>query len=167
MESSIVIDKMRDTDWERVRDIYIEGIQTGNATFETVAPKWEEWDQGHLNECRLVVRENGEVIGWGALSPISRRAAYNGVAEVSIYFSMNSVGKGIGSRLLKRIIDDSEENGFWTLQANIFPENAVSIHLHEKHGFEIVGTRKRIGKLNGVWRDVVLMERRSKIVGMD
>ncbi|SET01114.1 phosphinothricin acetyltransferase [Oceanobacillus limi] len=165
--STIIIEEMEAEDWDEVRDIYIEGIQTGNATFDTEAPTWDEWHRGHLNDCRLVVRENGTVIGWAALSPISKKTAYQGAAEVSIYLSQKSVGKGLGSLLLREIINESEQKGFWTLQAGIFPENKTSIHLHEKYGFEKVGVRKRIGKLNGVWRDVVLLERRSTNVGVD
>ncbi|MFD2044176.1 GNAT family N-acetyltransferase [Ornithinibacillus salinisoli] len=167
MGSSIIIDNMVEADWEMVRNIYIEGIQTGNATFETEPPSWEQWDDSHVKKCRFVVKESGVVIGWAALSSISIRAAYRGAVEVSIYFTKNSIGKGIGSLLLKHLIHASEENGFWTLQASIFPENESSIHLHEKYGFKKVGTRKRIGKLNGVWRDVVLLERRSDVVGID
>lgn len=158
---------MLESDWQQVRDIYIEGINTGNATFETKAPSWEEWDTGHHQECRLVVREGNNVIGWAALSPVSKREAYRGVAEVSIYLSLGSAGKGVGTKLLSRIIELSEMEEFWTLQAGIFPENETSIKLHQKLGFEIVGIRKQIGKLNGEWRDVVLLERRSKVVGLD
>ncbi|WP_176555705.1 GNAT family N-acetyltransferase [Virgibacillus ndiopensis] len=163
----ILIDKMLDSDWVQVRDIYIEGINTGNATFEKEAPTWEEWDKGHILQCRLVAREKSNVLGWAALSPVSSRCAYAGVAEVSIYISQNSTGKGIGSKLLEALIESSEENGFWTLRSGIFPENTFSIKLHEKFGFKLTGHQERIGKLNGVWRDVAILERRSEIVGVD
>lgn len=161
------MDIMKKEDWEQVRDIFIEGINTGNATFETKAPTWEEWDKGHFSVSRLVAREGNDVIGWAALSPISSREAHSGVGEVSIYISERSIGKGIGTKLMEELINSSEMNGFWTLQTNIFPENETSIKLHKKFGFNEVGVRKRLGKLNGVWRDVVLLERRSSVVGND
>ncbi|GGB58844.1 phosphinothricin N-acetyltransferase [Lentibacillus populi] len=168
MENTVVLmDKMQETDWQQVRDIYIEGIDTGNATFEKEAPTWEEWDKGHISAGRLVVREGRNVIGWAALSPVSSRCAYAGVAEVSIYLSQNSCGKGIGSKLLKALIEESEANGIWTLQSGIFPENTNSIRLHTKFGFKVVGQRERIGKLNGIWRDVSILERRSRVVGIE
>ncbi len=163
----IVIRKMIEGDWDDVREIFIEGIQTGNATFQTEAPTWEEWDASHTAKCRFVATFKEKVVGWAALSPISSRKAFSGVAEVSIYLSGSSTGMGIGGKLLKHLIEDSEQQGFWTIQSMIFPENEGSIHLHRKHSFEIVGTRKKIGKLNGVWRDVVLLERRSFLTGKD
>ncbi|MFS0674697.1 N-acetyltransferase family protein [Ornithinibacillus sp. 179-J 7C1 HS] len=163
----IVIDKMTEADWEFVREIYIEGINTGNATFDTEPPTWEEWDHGHLTNCRYVARIDGLVVGWAALSQSVHKEAYRGVAEVSIYVASASGGKGIGSSLLEKLIQSSEEAGFWTLQALIFPENTSSIKLHTRLGFEVVGTRKRVGRLHGVWRDVVFLERRSKVVGID
>ncbi|MFC4024850.1 GNAT family N-acetyltransferase [Oceanobacillus longus] len=161
------IDKMLDADWEQVRNIFIQGIETKNATFETEAPSWEEWNQGHIQECRLVVRDGEKVLGWAALSPISSRRAFTGIAELSIYFSLDSVGKGIGTKLIQTVIESSEAAGFWTLQSGIFPENISSIRLHEKAGFRMIGIRERMGKLDDVWRDVAMMERRSEIVGID
>ncbi|MRG86127.1 GNAT family N-acetyltransferase [Salinibacillus xinjiangensis] len=167
MENTITIDGMNTTDWEQVLTIYQEGIDTGNATFRTKAPTWEEWNHYHLMDCRLVAREGDKVLGWAALTPTSKMEAYAGAAELSIYVGRNSKGKGVGSQLLQALIQRSEEKGFWTLQAGIFPENTSSIHLHKKHGFREVGRREHIGKLNGVWRDVILLERRSHVVGME
>lgn len=165
MNQNITISEMRPSDWNRVREIFIEGIQTANATFRTEAPTWDEWDKDHLKLCRFVAKQDGEVVGWVALTPVSSMAAYSGVMEVSIYIASIAAGKGVGSRLLQKVIELSEQNNIWTLQALIFPENIASIKLHSKHGFEQVGIRKRMGRLNGVWRDVVLLERRSYIVG--
>lgn len=168
----LVIEKMRLPDWPRVRQIYLEGINTGNATFEAEVPEWPEWDICHLKDPRLVALINHELAGWVALSPVSTRKVYAGVAEVSIYIGENYRRQGIGSALLAALIEASEQHGIWTLQAGIFPENQASINLHLQHGFQILGRRKKIGKmtfgeLSGVWRDVVLMERRSKLVGID
>jgi phosphinothricin acetyltransferase len=157
---------MRDADWDTVRAIYCEGIATGNATFETDAPAWEAWDRGHLRACRLVAKIDGRVVGWAALSPVSGRCVYAGVAEVSIYVSASARGQGIGRALLAALVEASERAGLWTLQAGIFPENAASLALHRAHGFRKVGRRERIGQINGVWRDVALMERRSQVVGI-
>jgi phosphinothricin acetyltransferase len=158
-----VIDELRAEDWPAVRDIYLEGIASGNATFETQAPPWEEWDAKHLAKPRLVFRtaERGGVLGWAALSRVSARACYAGVAEVSVYIAPASRGLGIGSLLLGALVAQSEAEGIWTLQASIFPENEASVSLHQRHGFRIVGRRERIAQLHGVWRDTVLMERRS------
>ncbi|MFD1037781.1 GNAT family N-acetyltransferase [Virgibacillus byunsanensis] len=166
MEAKIVIDEMVAKDWGQVRDIYIEGINTGNATFDTEAPSWEKWNNVHRETCRLVARDGENVIGWAALSSVSSKKAYDGVAEVSIYLSGDSTGRGIGSKLLKALIETSEANGFWTLQSGIFPENKSSITLHKNFDFTEVGVRKRVGQLHGVWRDVVMLERRSSIVGV-
>lgn len=155
------IEKMLDSDWDQVKWIYLDGIATGNATFETDAPSWESWDESHSNTCRLVAKGENEVLGWAALSPVSERCVYAGVADISIYISRTSKGQGIGTALLRSIIDLSEKEGFWTLQAGIFPENTPSLKLHKKAGFREVGIRERIGKMNGVWRDVVFLERRS------
>jgi L-amino acid N-acyltransferase YncA len=152
--------------WETVRKIYQEGIATGNATFETSVPEWEEWDKRHLPSCRLVARADNKVLGWAALSPVSSRCVYGGVAEVSIYVAEDARGQGIGRRLLAALVEASEQNGIWTLQAGIFPENAASIQLHQQAGFRIVGRRERIGRMDGRWRDTVLMERRSAVVGV-
>ncbi len=149
-----------------MRAIYLEGIATGNATFEQSAPEWAQWDAGHLRVCRLVARSAEAVLGWAALSPVSSRCVYGGVAEVSVYVAERARGQGIGYRLLSRLVSDSEAAGIWTLQAGIFPENAASIRLHAAAGFRVVGTRERLGCMNGRWRDVVLMERRSDVVGI-
>jgi L-amino acid N-acyltransferase YncA len=166
------IDPMKPEDWEQVRAIYREGINTGNATFEPGVPDWEKWDTAHVAEPRLVVRTAGQIAAWAALSRVSARKVYAGVAEVSIYVGEKFRGKGIGNTLLGALIDASEKKGFWTLQAGIFPENEASIELHKKHGFRVLGIREKVGKmafgeLEGKWRDVVLMERRSKTAGID
>ncbi|MFZ3578354.1 GNAT family N-acetyltransferase [Virgibacillus sp. DJP39] len=163
---TLLMDTMRKSDATQVLAIFQEGIDTKNATFETKVPTWEEWDRDHISSCRLVAREGDRVVGWAALTPASSRAAYAGVAEVSIYLRIESVGQGLGSRLLEALIKTSEENGFWTLTSGIFPENKNSMALHEKLGFRKMGTQERIGKLDGVWRDVVQMERRSEVVGV-
>jgi L-amino acid N-acyltransferase YncA len=167
MDNTIIIDKMLSEDWEQVRQIYLEGISTGNATFQKDAPSWEEWNNGHILECRMVARSGEKVLGWAALSPTSSRCVYAGVAEVSIYVSLNNNGKGIGSKLLQSLIEASEQNGFWTLKSGIFPKNSGSIKLHKKLGFREVGRQERIGKMDGVWRDVILLERRSNVVGIE
>lgn len=167
MENLILIEKMKREDWEQAREIYLEGISTGNATFQKEAPTWENWDNGHIKECRIIACLNDKVLGWAALSSVSSRSVYTGVAEISIYVSQSSNGKGIGSKLLKSLIEFSEKNGFWTLQAGIFPENIPSLKLHSKYGFREVGRRERIGKMDGVWRDTLLLERRSNIVGIN
>jgi L-amino acid N-acyltransferase YncA len=167
MEDSVKINKMLPDDWGQVRDIYLEGIATGNATFQKEAPSWEAWDNGHIKECRLVARAEGNVIGWAALSAISSRCVYAGVAEVSIYVSQTSNVKGVGTQLLKTLIEKSEESGFWTLQSGIFPENIPSLKIHKKCGFREVGRRERIGKMDGVWRDTILLERRSRKIGIN
>src|SRR5271165_1847827 len=153
-------------DWPAVREIFLQGIATGNATFEQAAPEWKEWSERHLRSCRLVARMENRIVGWAALSPVSSRCVYGGVAEVSIYVADDARGCGIGRQLLGALVDASEQNGIWTLQAGIFPENQASIRLHEKAGFRIVGKRERLGCMNGVWRDIVLMERRSAVVGL-
>jgi L-amino acid N-acyltransferase YncA len=152
---------MRAEDWEAVRSIYLQGIATGNATFEKNAPEWEAWDAAHLPFCRLTAGKKGEILGWAALSPYSRRQVYSGVAEVSVYVAETARGQGIGGTLLSALVTQSGEHGIWTLQAGIFPENTASIQLHKRFGFRVVGTRERIGFMDGRWRDVVLMERRS------
>ena len=161
----LVITPMRPDDWEAVRTIYLEGIATGHATFEPDAPAWEAWDRGHLRACRLVARAGGEVVGWAALSPVSTRRVYAGVAEVSLYVQSSARGQGVGKALLQALIAESERAGFWTLQGATFPENAASLALQRSCGFREVGRRERIGQMNGVWRDVILMERRSPTVG--
>ena len=161
------IDRMEEEDWDQVRSIYLEGIATGQATFETEAPSWQKWDAGHLKQCRLVARSEETVIGWAALSPVSSRRVYAGVAEVSVYVGQQYRGAGVGRALLESLIAASEQQGIWTLQAGIFPENSASIALHLKCGFREVGRRERISKLHGRWRDVMLLERRSKVSGLD
>ena len=163
---SLAIEPLAPADWDAVRRIYLEGIATGNATFEQSAPEWDKWDAGHLEACRLVARAEDDVLGWAALSLVSGRCVYAGVAEVSVYVADGARGRGVGNALMMALIRESEQNGIWTLQAGIFPENAASIKLHQRSGFRIVGTRERPGQLNGSWRDVVLMERRSKTVGV-
>ena len=160
-----VIDEMKGADWEQVRSIYLEGIATGVATFEIDAPSWEKWDAGHLRKARLAARDGDEILGWAALSPVSDRCVYGGVAEVSVYVGERGRGRGVGRALLDALVEASEQNGIWTLQAGVFPENAASIKLHLRCGFREVGRRERIGKLNGVWRDTLLFERRSHRVG--
>ena len=157
-----MIDQMTPNDWDQVRSIYLEGIRTGNATFETDAPSWEKWDEGHLPFARLVMRDEEEVLGWAALSPVSKCAVYRGVVEVTVYVAESARGKGIGRALLEALIAESEKNAIWTLQASIFPENTASVELHLKCGFREVGRRERIAMLNGVWRDTLLFERRRR-----
>jgi L-amino acid N-acyltransferase YncA len=157
----IEIVPMRSTDWESVRQVYAEGIESGDATFETEAPSWESWDAAHRSDCRLVARDGAELLGWAAVSPVSGRCVYGGVAEVSVYVGSGARGRGVGRSLLQSLIDASERQGIWTLQAGVFPENVASLRLHRGLGFRDVGLRERIGRLRGVWRDVVLLERRS------
>jgi phosphinothricin acetyltransferase len=149
-------------DWPAVREIYREGIATGNATFETEPPEWPQWDAKHLPHSRLVARTGGGVVGWAALSPVSARPVYRGVAEVSLYVAEAARGQGVGRTLLAALVAESARHGIWTLQAGIFPENAASIALHRRAGFRVVGTRERIGQMaDGRWRDTVLVERRA------
>lgn len=156
---------MTAADWDAVRAIYAEGIATGNATFETRTPDWAAWDAGHLPSPRLVAVAGETIAGWSALSAVSRREVYRGVAEVSVYVGSAFRGQGVGRSLLAALIEQSEVDGIWTLQAGIFPENAASVALHMAFGFREVGRRVRIGLMNGVWRDTVLLERRSEVVG--
>lgn len=167
MQDVITIEEMLDTDWSDVVVIFQEGIDGGNATFSTTAPTWNEWDEGHLKVARFVAKLNGEIVGWIALSPFSSRDFHSGVVEDSIYLSEKAQGKGIGSKLLAACIEASEKNNIWLIQSQIFVENLGSIKLHEKFGFYNVGIRKKIGKHHGVWRDVLLMDRRSDITGID
>lgn len=153
--------------WDAVKTIYEEGIATGNATFQTAAPSWQEWDNAHVKTCRIIAAENNQVLGWAALSPVSSRCVYAGVAEVSVYVAANARGKNIGSLLLQAVINESEQNDIWTLQSGIFPENHASIAMHEKNGFRIIGYREKIGKMGNVWRDNISLERRSQTVGVD
>ena len=165
-----IVDTLRPADWEAVRAIYQQGIATGNATFESDAPDWVEWDASHLPNCRFVARAAACVLGWVALSPVSNRCVYGGVAEVSLYVSATHRGQGVGTALLGVLIAESEKAGIWTLQVGIFPENTGSINLFRQHRFRKVGRRERIGKMSfgefaGLWRDVILMERRSTVAG--
>lgn len=152
--------------WEAVKKIYEEGIATGNATFQTDAPSWKEWNESHVENSRIVAIENDEILGWAAITAVSGRCVYAGVDEVSVYVSAHARGKGVGKLLLQSLIDESEKNNFWTLQAGIFPENVASIKIHEACDFRIIGKRERIGKMNNVWRDTLLLERRSKKTGL-
>jgi L-amino acid N-acyltransferase YncA len=149
-------------DWPAVREIYEQGIATGDATFETEAPAWGAWDRAH--SLRLVAEEGGEVLGWAALSPVSERCVYEGVAEDSVYVASAAQGRGIGRLLLDELVRRADADGIWTVQAGIFPENDTSLELHRRCGFRVVGVRERLGRHDGVWRDVVLMERRSEVV---
>jgi len=160
------IEKMLPHHWPSVRCIYEEGIKTGNATFETSAPDWDTWNGGHLQNVRIVAIDDEKVLGWAALTPVSGRCVYAGVAEVSVYISQHARNRGIGKQLLQQLIVESEQHNIWTLQAGIFPENVASIKIHEDCGFRIVGRRERIGKMNNTWRDTLLFERRSNITGI-
>jgi len=153
-------------DWTEVKRIYTQGIRTKIATFEQESPDWNEWDNNHRSDCRLVAIHKDKVIGWAAISNISERCVYDGVCEVSIYVDSDHRGKGTGDILMQELIEASETSGIWTLQAGIFPENQASINLHKKNGFREVGTREKIGKMDGIWRDVVLLERRSSKAGL-
>lgn len=166
LRMSLVIRPMNAADWPEVAEIYRQGIETGHATFEREVPSWEEWNRRHVRTCRLVALSDGEIAGWAALSPVSERCVYAGVAEVSVYVKDTFRGQKIGSRLLGKLIVESEENGFWTLQAGIFPENLASVSMHESLGFRQTGIREKIGRLNGEWRDTLLLERRSRTVGI-
>ncbi len=157
------IDKIN---YPEIAKVYQEGIDTGFATFETKAPNWESWDNAHIQHSRISCYENSTLLGWGALSPVSSRCVYGGVAEVSVYISAAARGKGIGTHILNKLIDESEKNNIWTLQSGVFRENKASIAIHEKCGFRIIGYKERIGKLHGVWKDNILLERRSEIVGL-
>ncbi|HEX8070174.1 MAG TPA: GNAT family N-acetyltransferase [Pyrinomonadaceae bacterium] len=163
----VVVEEMTAAAWPRVRAIYCEGLATGLATFETEAPEWAAWDAAHLNAPRLVARTGGEVAGWAALSPVSRRAVYAGVAEVSVYVGAAHRGAGVGRALLAALVAASERLGLWTLQASVFAANEASLRLHEACGFRVVGRRERIARRDGAWRDTILLERRSRVVGVE
>lgn len=163
----LIIQPLVAAHWPAVRAIYEAGIATGQATFTTEAPSWDAWDAGHLAHCRLVATTAaGQVLGWAALSPVSGRCVYAGVAEVSIYIAAEARGQGVGQQLLAALVAESEQHGLWTLQAGIFPENAASLALHAGQGFRTVGRRERISQLRGQWRDTLLLERRSAVVGV-
>jgi L-amino acid N-acyltransferase YncA len=164
---SITVEALTAGDWPAVSAIYADGIATRNATFETEVPSWEAWSAAHLPDHRLVARESGsepQTLGWAALSAYSDRCAYAGVAEVSVYVAKEARGRGVGHKLLEALVESAEDAGIWTLQAGVFPENRASLSLHRSCGFRVVGVRERIGQLDGQWRDVVLLERRSKEV---
>ena len=155
------------TDYEQVAQIYQQGIATGNATFQQNIPTWEDWDESHLKNCRTVGIMDNKVVGWAALTAVSSRCVYAGVAEVSVYVATNYRGLKIGTKLLEYQIEESEASNIWTLQAGIFPENIASIKIHKQLGFRIVGKREKIGKMNGKWRDTLLLERRSEKIGVE
>jgi len=163
LKMEVTFKPMVKTDWPLVAEIYKQGIDTGNATFETQVPAWEKWDSSHVPLCRIIAQTENNIVGWAALVPVSARKVYSGVGEVSIYISDKFQGLKIGSKLLKQLIAESEKNGFWTLQSVVFPQNKASIKIHQDNGFRIVGYREKIGQMNGNWRDTILLERRSKI----
>ena len=163
-QRAVSIRELRPEDWPAVRAVYEEGIGGGDATFETETPSWEPWDAAHP-ELRLVGERDGSVVGWAALSPASARSCYRGVGEVSVYVAGAARGVGLGRDLLDELVRRSEQHGYWTLTAGVFPENEASIRLHKACGFREVGVRERLGELRGVWRDVILLERRSTLVG--
>ena len=167
MGEEIQIRVLVDADWPVVRAIYLEGIATGNATFETEAPAWAAWDAAHFPAPRLVAVSDETIIGWAALTRVSTRMVYAGVAEVSVYVANDARGSGVGGALLEKLVSESEANDIWTLQASIFPENTASLRLHKSCGFREVGRRERIGKMNDIWRDTVLLERRNGVAGSD
>ena len=161
-----MVRKMNAEDWNSVSSIYKQGIATGFATFETDVPDFETWDSAHLKTCRIVAIQGDEIVGWAALSPVSGRCVYGGVGEVSVYIAANARGLGVGKRLMEQLILESEKEGLWTLQSGIFPENEASIQLHKKMGFRYIGKREKIGRtVEGIWRDNVLFERRSGVIG--
>jgi phosphinothricin acetyltransferase len=160
------IEPMRPDDWDEVRRIYLQGIATGVATFETEVPDYETWDRAHVPQCRLVARRGDRLLAWAAMLRVSPRAVYAGVAEISIYVAEEARGQGVGRSLLDALVAESEREGFWTLQAGLFAENEVSRRLHEACGFRVVGTREKLGCLRGRWRDVLLLERRSRRTGV-
>lgn len=164
---AFTIAPMTEDQWSEVARIYGAGIETGHATFETAAPAWEEWNASHLPTCRLVARDGDDVVGWAALRPVSDRDVYAGVAEVSVYVDPMRIGEGIGTFLMVSLIGASEEAGIWTLQSSVFRENGATMALHFRHGFREVGFRARIARHHGVWRDTVILERRSTVVGLD
>lgn len=161
------IRKMTPEDWPAVSQIYADGIATGFATFEKEVPNYDTWHLAHMKGCRLIAINKKTILGWAALSPVSSRCVYGGVAEVSVYVDKNSRGAGVGKLLMETLIQESENEGLWMLQSGIFPENKSSIQLHKKTGFRYIGKRERVGNLNGIWKDNLLFERRSKVIGTD
>lgn len=165
---NVVVEPMRPEDWPVVRDIYRAGLETGHASFEVSVPDWKKWDAKYLRDFRLVARdETGAVVGWAGLTRVSERRVYSGVMEVSVYVAPNARSLGVGEQLLRALIEASERAGVWTLQSGVFPENTASIRLHLKCGFREVGRRERLGRRDGVWRDALLLERRSNVAGAD
>jgi phosphinothricin acetyltransferase len=162
--TAVDVRHLRPSDWPEVARIFGEGIATGNATFETEVPSWAEWSAAHLAEQRFVAERDGRVVGWIALTPVSGRECYAGVAELSVYVAGEARGEGVGAELLAALVESSERAGIWTLQTGAFPENEVSLRLLRRFGFRAVGRQERIGRLHGVWRDVLLLERRSEVV---
>lgn len=168
MEETINIRKMNNSDWNDVKKIYWQGIETGNGTFERETPEWEKWDRVHHKKCRIIAEINGKAVGFAVLQPVSQRICYTGVAEVSVYVEETHRGKGIGEKVLNALVQDSEKEGFWTLESSIFSDNMASRKVHEKCGFRLIGYREKKAKdFSGKWRDTVTYERRSKIVGND
>jgi L-amino acid N-acyltransferase YncA len=162
----VAIEPMQEQDWPEVLTIYAEGIEFGDATFETSPPDWARWDAEHLHVCRLIARSGGKVLGWAALSPVSSRQAYAGVAEASLYTAARARGRGVGSKLMTALIEASERAGIWTLHSSTFPENAASLALQRRFGFRVIGTREKIARHHDRWRDTVLLERRSRVAGI-
>lgn len=163
----ITIEIMTQKDWTEVARIYEVGIATKNATFQTEAPDWDSWNKAHRQDCRFVATVENRIVGWAALSNVSGRCVYSGVAEVSVYVDTEFRGKGVGDKLMEAMVEESETKGIWTLQAGIFPENTGSLKLHHKHGFRTIGIREHLGKMDATWRDVAMLERRSKTVGIN
>lgn len=163
----LTIRQITPDDWPIVAEIYKQGIETGDATFQQEIPSWMDWNNTHLKNCRIVALVNGEIAGWAALTAVSSRCVYAGVAEVSLYIANNYRGQKVGTSLLEQLIIESEKENLWTLQAGIFPENIPSLIIHERAGFRKIGYRERIGKMNNIWRDTILMERRSNNIGLD
>lgn len=163
----VLLRPMTKADWFAVAEIYREGINTGNASFDLEVPSWKQWDNSHLKSCRVVCELGNVVIGWAALSPVSERCVYEGVAEISVYVASKYRGIGLGKELLRQLIAESEQKKIWTLQSGVFPENKTSLAIHEQMGFRCVGFRERIGYMNGIWRDIILLEKRSRLIGID
>ncbi len=165
--ANIQINTILEDNFSEVQQIYLQGLETGNASFETSVPDWNKWNKQHCLHSRISVSIDNKMIGWAALSPVSERCVYDGVSEISVYVHKDFRDQGVGTILLKRLIDESESNGIWSLMSGVFPENKTSIKLHLNEGFRIVGTREKIAKMNNVWRDTLLLQRRSTKIGID
>lgn len=165
MNPDVQIRPMTADDWPGAAEVYREGILTGDATFNSEVPTWEAWDCGHIVSCRLVAVDGSGLLGWTALTPVSDRCVYGGVAELAVYVAARARGRGVGRALLDALVTASEAAGIWSLQSGIFPENVGSVRLHERAGFRLVGRRERLGQMGGQWRDVLMFERRSQVVG--